>query len=59
MSDEPGTTSKTPSGLYEHYCEHPGYKEWGAFGYGRGKPSWFCYEHRDMGEMLLGMTRRN
>ncbi|ATB03120.1 hypothetical protein BWO90_12015 (plasmid) [Sinorhizobium meliloti] len=31
-----------------HYCEHPGCKKWGSFGFavGRGEPNWFCSEHR-------------
>lgn len=24
-----------PTGLFEHYCEHPGCKEWGSWGYSR------------------------
>ena len=49
MSDE--TTAAPPatsSGMYEHYCEHPGCKAWGSFGYdiGKGETKWFCFEHR-------------
>ncbi len=31
-----------------HYCEHPGCRTWGGFGYdiGKGETKWFCYEHR-------------
>ncbi|TWB61709.1 hypothetical protein FBZ98_1011054 [Rhizobium sp. ERR 922] len=31
-----------------HYCEHPGCKAWGGFGYdiGKGETKWFCFEHR-------------
>ena len=46
-------TEKTPrapaSGLYEHYCQHPGCKIWGGFGFARGRGGeydWFCYSHR-------------
>jgi len=58
MSDERplSATPHTP-GIVEHWCEHPGCKEWGAFGYSRGKnqPSvWFCREHREDGERYLG-----
>ncbi|MDX0966464.1 hypothetical protein GOL81_25220 [Sinorhizobium medicae] len=30
------------------YCEHPGCKKWGSFGFavGRGEPNWFCSEHQ-------------
>jgi hypothetical protein len=43
--------------IYEHWCEHEGCAEWGSRGYQRGKreePHWFCYGHRDDGELLLG-----
>ncbi len=40
---------------FVHYCEHPGCKEWGAYGFGcqllkgiRGR--WFCREHKGDGE---------
>ncbi|RAX42382.1 hypothetical protein [Rhizobium tropici] len=31
-----------------HYCEHPGCKAWGGWGYdiGKGETKWFCYEHQ-------------
>lgn len=59
MSDDPNLLpepTKTPTGIFEHYCEHPGCKEWGSFGYSRSKhiPSrWFCWEHREDGEALI------
>lgn len=48
MSDEQGATTHKDSALYVHYCEHPGCKKWGGFGYaiGKGEPNWFCFEHR-------------
>lgn len=42
MSDEPirlpagvEPAQRAPSILFEHYCQHPDYKEWGAFGFAR------------------------
>lgn len=32
-----------------HYCEHPGCKEWGGFGFSRPPKAparWYCWEHR-------------
>lgn len=51
MSDEPsradGAPPRTPSGIWEHLCEHPGCAVWGAWGFARGKrTAWFCFEHR-------------
>lgn len=60
MSDEPARGSEppavTPSGIWEHYCEHDGCKEWGSYGYQIGKQvaHWFCKEHRDDGERMIG-----
>ncbi|UPT53420.1 hypothetical protein [Synechococcus phage Ssp-JY39] len=62
MSDEPARDSAapavTPSGIWEHYCEHAGCKEWGSYGYQIGKrmPHWFCKEHRDDGERVIGRS---
>ena len=62
MSDEPIKLaegvgpSMAASGIYEHWCEHPGCKAWGGWGYGRRKDEplrWFCGEHREDGERLL------
>lgn len=62
MSDEPIKLpegvgpSSAPSGIYEHWCEHPGCQEWGGWGFGRIKaesPHWFCFAHRDEGEQYL------
>ena len=55
MADEfakyPPSSETTPAGLFEHWCEHPGCKEWGGWGFARGKATvWFCYEHREQGE---------
>lgn len=35
-------------GLFEHYCEHPACKQWGAFEFPKGtrETIWFCFEHR-------------
>lgn len=56
MSDEFILKKAFPPGIVEHLCEHPGCKEWGAWGYSRMKeePRWFCTEHRDEGERFLG-----
>lgn len=49
MSDDPTApkAAGTPAGIYEHWCEHPGCKAWGGWGYQRGKDiHWYCGEHR-------------
>lgn len=59
MSDEPirdQHPAPTPSGIWEHGCEHPGCERWGGFGYsiaGRS-PRWYCGTHMDEGERLIG-----
>ncbi|ASP76523.1 hypothetical protein CDO28_34550 (plasmid) [Sinorhizobium meliloti] len=44
MSDELGAKPHIQAGPFVHYCEHPGCKKWGSFGFavGRGEPNWFC-----------------
>ena len=41
MSDEPARPNdapvRAPTGLFLHYCERRGCKEWGAYGYQAGK----------------------
>ena len=58
MSDEKTAAPKaTPSGLFEHWCEHPGCKAWGGHGFQRSKNAeqhWFCYEHTAEGEQYIG-----
>jgi hypothetical protein len=51
----PETADRAPVGIVDHYCEHPGCREWGGWGFarGRGKPPWYCYEHREDGERYL------
>ncbi|AFL52472.1 hypothetical protein ABIE78_001646 [Sinorhizobium fredii] len=48
MNDEQGATPHYEAGPYVHYCEHSGCKEWGSFGFARGRtePKWFCFVHR-------------
>lgn len=49
MSDEQGAaTARTDAGPYVHYCQEPGCRKWGGFGFavGKGEPQWYCYEHR-------------
>ena len=49
MSDETSAVLiHTPSAMHEHYCEHPGCKAWGGFGYdiGKGETRWYCHEHQ-------------
>ncbi len=49
MSDETTTAPPAASyGMFEHWCEHPGCKAWGGFGYdiGKGETKRFCQEHR-------------
>jgi len=62
MSDEPTKLpegvgpASTPTGIYEHCCEHDGCSKWGGFGFTRMKletPRWYCFEHRDEGERYL------
>lgn len=61
MSDEPirlpdQEPRKAPTGIYEHWCEHPGCTKWGSWGYSRFRdisPRWFCWEHREDGEALI------
>jgi hypothetical protein len=63
VSDEPirlrqgvEPVHRAPSTLFEHYCQHRGCKEWGAFGFargGKGESRWFCYEHRKDGGRYL------
>lgn len=49
----------TPAGVVNHWCEHPGCSNWGAFGYARVRSApvaWYCFDHRDHGEKLLGRS---
>ncbi|RVK61898.1 hypothetical protein CN126_12335 [Sinorhizobium meliloti] len=48
MSDELNAKPHIEAGPFVHYCEQPGCKKWGSFGFaiGRGEPNWFCSEHR-------------
>lgn len=48
MSDEIEGSKKDTGIHVEHWCQHPGCKKWGSFGYDRGKGSadWWCGEHR-------------
>ena len=60
MTDDPlrgPDAAVVPPGIYEHWCEHPGCPEWGAYGYQAGKsqqPHFYCREHRDDGEQIIG-----
>lgn len=62
MSDEPirlvGEAAPTPAGIWEHSCEHPSCEKWGGHGYSvAGRvPRWYCGEHMDEGERLLGRS---
>ena len=46
MSDQ---NNKAGDGIHEnHWCEHPGCKRWGSFGFSRSKgekSTWHCIEH--------------
>ncbi len=60
MSDEPiklpNAPTAAPAGIYEHYCEHPGCKRWGGWGFAATKstpPRWYCSEHKAEGERHL------
>jgi hypothetical protein len=42
---------RTPSGIFEHLCEHPGCRQWGGWGFSRGKATIrFCSEHLAEGD---------
>lgn len=60
MSDEkPG--DHNPASIHEdHWCQHPGCKKWGSFGYDRGKGAtdWWCMEHRPAAGATGVPTRR-
>jgi len=50
MSISPETRTEQPgAGIHDnHWCEHPGCKQWGGFGYQQSKiekPTWNCWEH--------------
>ena len=51
----PSADGQTPAGVFEHWCKHPGCLSWGGWGFarGRGKPVWFCFEHREDDERHL------
>jgi hypothetical protein len=50
--------SAPPAGIFEHFCEHPGCQKWGGWGYPRGRgTTWFCYEHREDGEIGNGTAK--
>lgn len=51
MSDEPNSKTEerpAPAGIFEHWCEYPGCKNWGCSGEPYGKDArWHCGEHGD------------
>jgi hypothetical protein len=48
------TEPATPEKLDEHWCEHPGCKRWGCFGFQRGyNISWYCGDHREDGDLII------
>lgn len=51
------TPAPRPEGMWEHPCEHAGCAAWGSYGYTRGKSwpvQWYCHDHREDGERLIG-----
>jgi hypothetical protein len=47
---------RTPSVIFAHLCEHPGCRQWGGWGFTRGKATvWFSSEHRAEGERHPGL----
>lgn len=43
----PEHAGRAESGIHEHWCEHPGCKRWGSFGFAAGRETkWFCGAHR-------------
>jgi hypothetical protein len=56
QSQDASPAAATPAGIWEHRCEHNGCSAWGLYGYQIGKqaPHWYCGEHRDKGERLIG-----
>ena len=47
MSAENKTSATRVMEMYVHHCIAPGCREWGSFGYdrGRGVTDWWCREH--------------
>ncbi|MBP1842031.1 hypothetical protein J2046_000275 [Rhizobium petrolearium] len=50
MSISPDSRTSNPGiGIHDnHWCEHPGCKQWGCYGFSRSKadkPIWHCSEH--------------
>ncbi|MHC1549376.1 hypothetical protein [Phyllobacterium sp. K27] len=43
---------EAPQKIVEHWCDHPGCKAWGSFGFtGRYGISWYCGEHKGEGKV--------
>jgi hypothetical protein len=55
-TDERRAVTGLVTGIWEHYDEHAACKEWSSYGYqiGRQTAHWFCREHRDDGERMIG-----
>ncbi|MCX8279682.1 hypothetical protein OSJ77_05745 [Phyllobacterium sp. 0TCS1.6C] len=51
----PEHMEKPQSGLFEHYCMHPGCGKWGSFGFANkfGQQTWFCHEHKSDGNQTV------
>jgi hypothetical protein len=45
----------TAPGIQHHFCEHPGCRKHAGWGFAKPKqaPHWFCFEHRNDGELYL------
>ncbi len=57
MADE-SRTAEAGAGIHEdHYCEHPGCKRWGCYGFEQDRlmAKWFCREHQP--ESYRGLPR--
>jgi|GEM_PF-3128632 hypothetical protein len=59
MSDPANNAPPTDTVHVDHYCEHPGCKAWGSFGFdtGGGAMAWYCGTHREDGEARRGGRR--
>lgn len=60
MGDELGAKPHYEAGPYVHYCEHPGCRKWGSFGFtvGRSEPNWFCLSIGPIGKPARSLRRR-
>ncbi|WP_425356447.1 hypothetical protein [Xaviernesmea rhizosphaerae] len=48
MTEDKRAAGSTDAVHVEHWCQAPGCKRWGCFGYdkGKGQSDWWCGDHR-------------